>query len=89
MTSDDIPVTSNGGIVQKLFDGNGKLMDSSIKPRNISEGNISIVGLKRRVGLISGTALIVGTMIGKIYGFQKLIIDSLDDLFTKDLTIDQ
>lgn len=32
--------------------------------RNISEGDISIVGLKRRVGLISGTALIVGTMIG-------------------------
>lgn len=33
--------------------------------RNFSEGDISIVGLKRRVGFISGTALIVGTMIGK------------------------
>lgn len=32
--------------------------------RNISEGDISVVGLKRRVGFISGTALIVGTMIG-------------------------
>ena len=32
--------------------------------RNISEGDISIVGLKRRVGFVSGTALIVGTMIG-------------------------
>ena len=67
-------VTSNGGIVQKIFDGNGKAIDA--KPRHISEGNVSIVGLKRRVGLISGTALIVGTMIGMIYGFQKPIIDS-------------
>ncbi|XP_027194573.2 b(0,+)-type amino acid transporter 1-like isoform X1 [Dermatophagoides pteronyssinus] len=32
--------------------------------RNFSEGDVSIVGLKRRVGFISGTALIVGTMIG-------------------------
>lgn len=32
--------------------------------RNMSEGDVSVVGLKRRVGLISGTALIVGTMIG-------------------------
>lgn len=41
--------------------------------RTISEGNISIVGLKRRVGLISGTALIVGTMIGNITSYVKVI----------------
>lgn len=33
--------------------------------RRGSGSEISIVGLKRRVGLLSGTALIVGTMIGK------------------------
>jgi len=55
-------VSTNGTIVQKLFDGNSK--NHELNDRNISEGNISIVGLKRRVGLISGTALIVGTMIG-------------------------
>ncbi|KAI2807169.1 b(0,+)-type amino acid transporter 1, partial [Blomia tropicalis] len=32
--------------------------------RNISEGDVSIVGLKRRISLLSGTALITGTMIG-------------------------
>ncbi|KAH9529449.1 b(0,+)-type amino acid transporter 1, partial [Dermatophagoides farinae] len=43
-----------------------KLQMKKIKrnARNFSEGDVSIVGLKRRVGFISGTALIVGTMIG-------------------------
>ena len=59
-------MSTNGTIVQKLFDGNSKDYESNDRLRNISEGNISIVGLKRRVGLISGTALIVGTMIGRI-----------------------
>ena len=56
-------MATNGGITHRLFDANEKNADN-ISKRNISEGNISIVGLKRRVGLISGTALIVGTMIG-------------------------
>jgi len=56
-------VATNGGIAHRLIDGNDKNQENPSK-RNISEGNISIVGLKRRVGLISGTALIVGTMIG-------------------------
>ncbi|CAG2168455.1 unnamed protein product [Oppiella nova] len=60
----EVIMSTNGTIVQKLFDGNSKDYESNDRLRNISEGNISIVGLKRRVGLISGTALIVGTMIG-------------------------
>ncbi len=60
-------MATNGGILHRIIDGNEKNPDAKEDPsiRNISEGNISIVGLKRRVGLISGTALIVGTMIGK------------------------
>lgn len=41
-----------------------RFKEMSSGQRNISEGDVSIVGLKRRVGLLSGTALIVGTMIG-------------------------
>ncbi len=62
-----ISVATNGGIIHRIIDANERNLDAKENPfiRNISEGNISIVGLKRRVGLISGTALIVGTMIGK------------------------
>lgn len=41
-----------------------RFKEMSNRERNISEGDVSIVGLKRRVGFVSGTALIVGTMIG-------------------------
>lgn len=41
-----------------------RFKEMSRNDRNISEGDVSIVGLKRRVGFVSGTALIVGTMIG-------------------------
>lgn len=58
----------NGSVVGFQDDTNasglGGQSGNGFTARNISEGDISIVGLKRRVGLISGTALIVGTMIG-------------------------
>ena len=79
-------MATNGGFGHSVFETNKEKNEikEETKPltnhfnsmsdnaRNISEGNISIVGLKRRVGFISGTALIVGTMIG-IDGLQCLL----------------
>ena len=57
----------NGGVGGDSNRGNSiaeRFKQLSSSERNISEGDVSIVGLKRRVGFVSGTALIVGTMIG-------------------------
>lgn len=82
-------VASNGGLERVLLEENQEKEEpshSKERPsnfrrcngeRNISESDVSIVGLKRRVGFISGTALIVGTMIGICGESQHTATDAL------------